>query len=151
MKQLWLEHRRTFGKSQVTALFATAIDYSCLLFLVEILGVYYVPAVAAAALLGAVANFLANRIWAFGSAGMLGKEAVRYGITSLGSLAWNVLLVWLVTSQLGLVYYFSKIAVGIFVGIVWNYPLHKYWVFLPNSKKNDIQSTGVKESIFSTR
>lgn len=127
----WLaRHAGTFGRSQLTALLATVVDYGSLLAMVEWGGVYYVVAVGIAAFLGALTNFFANRHWAFHSQGKLGGEMSRYVLVSAGSLGWNVFLVWVVTEFIGLPYYWSKLAVAIVVGIVWNYPLQRFWVFV---------------------
>ena len=134
MKALSQNHRKTFGRSQVTALLATAVDFGLLLILVEIVGLYYVGAVALAAAAGAVANYVANRMWAFESIGAVPAEVGRYVAVSTASLGWNVLLVWAITEQLGIVYLYSKVIVAILVGVLWNYPMHKYWVFLANKE-----------------
>jgi putative flippase GtrA len=122
---------KTFGRAQITALLATAVDYSSLIALVELAGMYYVHAVAIAAAAGALTNFFSNRLWAFAHDhhGHLGAEALRYGAVSLGSLGWNVFAVFLFTDGLGIRYFISKIITAVLVGVLWNYPLHKHFVF----------------------
>lgn len=130
MKALWREHGLTFGKSQVTALGATGVDFCTLVFAVEVLGLHYLLGVVLGALAGGTANYLWNRRWAFGSSGTVSSEAARYAFVSAGSLLWNVALVYVFTAWLGLVYFASKLIVAVLVGFGWNYPLHRYWVFV---------------------
>jgi putative flippase GtrA len=120
---------KTFGKSQLTALAATAVDFSVLYFFASILHLYYVFAVALGALTGGGTNFLLNRKWAFSSGGKLATESIRYILVSLASMGLNVLFVFLLTELLGWFYLISKIATAVAVGFLWNYPLHRYWVF----------------------
>jgi len=103
--------------------------------LVEFFSVYYVLAVAFAAALGGVVNFILNRQWAFRSNLHVGHEAFRYFLVSAGSLAWNTLLVWFFTEHLIAAYFLSKVMVVLMVGIIWNYPLHRYWVFVKSAAK----------------
>ena len=123
-------HGRTFTRSQATAVLASAVDFGTMVVLVELLGLYYVPAVALGAAAGGVTNFTANRKWAFGSNGRVRTEAQRYLLVSAASMGWNVLLTWGLTELLGLQYMLSRISASVLVGFLWNYPLHKYWVFL---------------------
>ena len=129
MSTFLAEHGRTFGRSQITAMAATAADYSTMVALVELAGFDYRVAVAAGALAGAVLNFCANRAWAFGSEAPTIASMIRYALVSGGSLGLNVACVWLVTEGTGVPYYLTKIAVAVVIGLGWNYPLHKYWVF----------------------
>jgi|SRR3989344_944878 len=133
---------KLLAKSQASSLLATLVDYGALIILVEFFEVYYVVAVAIGAALGAVTNFTANRIWTFHSHGQLNSEIYRYALVSMGSLVWNTFLVWLLTEEASIAYYFSKIIVSIAIGLVWNYPLHRYWVFKYESsaKKNNRNS-----------
>lgn len=129
LKKIYLEHVKYLWRSQGSAFLATMVDFSVLLILVEFFSIYYVVAVAFGALSGGLSNFLINRYWAFSSNGAISKEFVRYFLVSLASLAWNVILVWFITEYLLISYLFSKIFVSILIGLSWNYPLHKYWVF----------------------
>jgi putative flippase GtrA len=131
MGDFFARHFKTFSRSQLTALLATVIDFGSLLIMVEYLHVHYVAAVAIAAALGAFTNYTANRFWAFESDGSVPREMSRYALVSAGSLGWNTAGVWLLVSLSNgrIVYYWAKIVVAITVGVVWNYPLQKYWVF----------------------
>lgn len=122
-------HGRTFSRCQMTALLASAADYATLVILVEYALMDYRWAVAFGASVGACLNFVTNHTWAFESNASIASALGRYLAVSAGSLAWNVLLVWLVTERAGYPYYISKAIVSVIVGVFWNYPFHRYWVF----------------------
>lgn len=127
MKKL-LSH--SFTKSQVAAVIATTFDFVCLILLVELFAVWYVAATAIAAFVGAVINFLLGRHWSFlASDDFWHKQAIRYFWVALGSLLLNTFGVYALTEALELQYIVSKTLTAIFVGIAFNYPLHRYYVF----------------------
>ena len=113
----------------MTAATATTFDFVVLTVLVELCSVYYVSAVALASSAGGILNYILNRKWAFRSDATIHGEAFRYLLVSGGSLAWNTFLVWLLTEFASLRYLVSKVIVVAFIGVLWNYPLHRYWVF----------------------
>jgi putative flippase GtrA len=120
----------TFSRSQVASLVATTVDYGSLFLLTELCGVWYVTATAWGAFFGAVANFVINRHWSFQAAHKRWySQALRYSIVSAGSLALNTGGVYLVTEYGKLHYAFSVVLVSIGVGIFFNYPLHRHFVY----------------------
>lgn len=121
---------KTFSKAQAASLAATAVDYGTTAGLVELAGVWYVIATAIGASLGAVTNFLINRHWSFRAAHVaLHGQALRYFLVSAGSLGLNTLLVYAFTDRLGFKYMISKIVASLCVGIFYNFPLHRWFVF----------------------
>jgi putative flippase GtrA len=117
-------------RAQVASLVATVVDFSCLVFLVEVLRLWYVAATALGALAGAIVNFILGRHWSF----MAGHErvrgqALRYAVVSAVSLALNSLGVYLLTEYLGLHYTISRAISAILVGLLFNFPLHRHFVF----------------------
>jgi len=120
----------SFSKSQISAFIATAIDFICLVVLVEIFNVWYASATAIAALAGAISNFLLGRHWSFmATDDHWHGQAWRYSIVALGSLVLNTLGVYALTDLFTLQYLISKVITALVVGIVFNYPLHRYYVF----------------------
>jgi putative flippase GtrA len=120
----------TFSKAAIAALAATVVDFGTLTIWVEVLHQFYPIGVALGAAFGAITNFSLNRHWAFDAAhAPVGKQAVRYGIVSLGSLCLNTGGVWLVTEKLHLFYMISKIVVALMVGFLFNYPLQRRFVY----------------------
>lgn len=122
---------KTFSKSQLTALAATVVDFSTLTFCVEKLQFYVPWAVALGAFLGAITNFFLNRHWTFDGAadGKLPAQGLRYALVSAGSLGLNTLFVWLLTEKFGVYYLYSKIATSLVVGFIYNYPMHRFFVY----------------------
>lgn len=127
MKRLY---SHSFTKSQIAAFIATAVDFLCLILLVEILAVWYVASTAIAALIGAIVNFLLGRHWSFPASNeILHKQAIRYFWVALGSLLLNIAGVFALTELLDFQYLISKSLTAILVGFAFNYPLHRYYVF----------------------
>ena len=121
----------TFSKATLASLAATVVDFGTLTVWVELLHGFYPVGVAIGAALGAASNFTINRIWSFNDAipSKLGYQAFRYAAVSLGSLLLNTWGVWLVTEKLHIHYMISKLAVALLVGFLFNYPLHRYFVY----------------------
>jgi putative flippase GtrA len=130
---------RSFFRAQMSSLAATVTDFGLLAVLTEWVGLWYVLSTALGAASGALVNFLINRYWSFerarlgsgaGNRGAL-KQALRYGVVALGSWALNVGGVWWATEEWGTHYLLSKVLVSLTVGIAFNYPLHRWFVFSP--------------------
>jgi putative flippase GtrA len=121
---------KSLGRAQIASLAATAVDFGTLFLLTEHFGVWYVYSTGAGAALGAVTNFLLNRYWSF-EAGHIewGPQALRYGLVSAGSLGLNMLGVYAFTAGTGLKYGVSKIITAVLVGLLFNFPLHRRYVF----------------------
>jgi putative flippase GtrA len=121
---------RSFTKAQISSAVATVADWSVLFGLVEVLQVWYVVAVAIGAIVGAITNFVINRHWSFRAThGKWQKQAVRYSLASALSAALNTAGVYAMTDWLKVHYSISVLAVSIVVGILFNYPLHRFFVF----------------------
>ncbi len=60
---------------------------------------------------------------------MPAPQAFRYALVSVGNLILLTLGVYLLTEQIHLPYWGSKLAVSLFLGIFYNFPLQKYFVF----------------------
>ncbi len=121
---------KSFGRAQVASFAATAVDFGALFFFTEVAHVYYVLSTGLGALLGAITNFLLNRHWSFEVAHVSwGPQAIRYGLVSAGSLLLNMAGVYAFTDGMGLKYGFSKVVTAILVGLLFNFPLHRRYVF----------------------
>jgi putative flippase GtrA len=120
----------SLGRSQIASLIATAVDFGTLIFLVEIGRVWYVAATATGAFLGAVVNFIFGRHWSFTAKHQtIRGQVIRYAIVSGISLVLNSLGVYLLTDYLKIHYAISRAASAVFVGILFNFPLHRHFVF----------------------
>ena len=122
---------KNFSKAQLTALLATVVDYGTLVVSVELFKVYYVTATAIGACFGAITNYIANRKWAFRVKNHhpVTTEFTRYTFVSAGSLGLNTLGIYILTEFLKPPYFINKIIIAIAVALIWNYPLHRFFVF----------------------
>ena len=117
-------------RSQIASLTATVVDFSSLIFLVEIGHVWYVAATATGALLGAIVNFILGRHWSFmAEDDAIRGQAIRYAAVSGVSLVLNSMGVYLLTDYLEIHYAISKAITAFLVGILFNFPLHRRFVF----------------------
>lgn len=119
-----------FSKSQASALLATLADWGVLFTLVEGLHVWYVAAVAVGSVLGALVNFLLNRHWSFEASGdRWHGQAARYTAVSAASAGINSAGCYALTDLLKFHYAASVLVVSVLVGLFFNFPLHRYYVF----------------------
>jgi putative flippase GtrA len=96
----------------------------------EILHVWYVFSVAAGAFAGAAANFFLNRHWSFEAThDHAHHQAFRYTVVSAGSLLLNTFGVWGMTELFKIHYSISVVTVSLLVGLFFNFPLHRGYVF----------------------
>jgi putative flippase GtrA len=124
MAEVW-----RFLRAQVSSALATLVDWVLMLALMTA-GVNFVVAVAAGHVAGALTDFSVKKFWAFGAqGGALEKQAGRYLVAWVGSLAINEVLAWLAIDRLSLPSRLSVIVISAVVGFVWNYPMHRYFVF----------------------
>jgi putative flippase GtrA len=119
-----------FFKAQATSLISTLVDFSLTFFLVEICHQYYLLAVAAGAMAGAIVNFSINRFWSFQATdNSIQNQSYKYVLVWTGSLLLNMSGTYLLTNFLSMNYLYSKIITAICVGLGFNYTLQKYYVF----------------------
>jgi phosphatidylglycerophosphate synthase/putative flippase GtrA len=118
------------GRAWIASVIATVIDYGTFTVLVELAGIYTGTSRALGALLGAVTNFTVNKVWTFRTQGdSVWHEVPRYAAISLTSLLLNTLGVVLLTDGLRWNPLVAAALVGVLVGVGWNLPLHRYFVF----------------------
>ncbi len=132
----WAAEAGRVARAQASSALATFVDWSLLTALVAA-GVHYLVAACLGALAGAVTDFAVKKWWVFDAAhGMIHHQALRYAGVSAISAGWNVLLAWALVDLAG----FrlpglphspvpGVILASIVVGFVWNYPLHRHFVF----------------------
>lgn len=132
---------KTFGRAQLAALVATLVDFGTLTLSVEIFKFFYPFGVALGALLGALTNFFMNRHWSFQAHDKpLKGQMVRYLVVSVGSLGLNTVGVYLITENFGVFYLYSKLMIAVLVGVFFNYPLHRNFVYLKDERKKERRS-----------
>lgn len=131
-----------FFKSMVRWLFsamsATALDFTVLTTFTELLHIHYVASTAIGALSGGILSFLLGRNWAFFNreSGIFG-QAGKYLITNFGSICLNTLGVYLLTEVVSDNHYLiSKVIVAAMIGIFYNFPMQRYFVFIKKFEKD---------------
>ncbi|MCY7364379.1 MAG: GtrA family protein [Frankiaceae bacterium] len=107
---------------------SVAVDLGLLVLLVEVLDVPLAPATAVAFLTSVAVNFGLNRLLAGGS-GLLGGQALRYGLLLVANLLLTVAVVT-GAEGVGVPYVLAKGAV-VLASTLWNYVLYRAWVFAP--------------------
>ena len=122
----------TFGRSVLTSLLTTALDFATLVGLTELAGVNYVLSTWVGTVVGSLANFTINKLWAFSAREAPALPAFgRFVVVQGGASGLHTAGVWLLTRFGRLPYPASKLLVATAVYLVWNYPLNRWFVFNP--------------------
>lgn len=127
-----------FVKAQFSTGVATALEWALVLVLTRV-GVWYVGAAVAGAVAGGITDFAIKKWWVFGthrtpSAGttalaLTGAEAIRYAAVSGASALWYGAAVYLLVDLLRWHLPAAVVGGSVLVGLFWNYPLHRFFVF----------------------
>ncbi len=123
-----------FIRSQLATGAATLVEWACV-WVLTTSGIYYVLAAISGAVLGAMLDFSIKKWWVFGTARQFATaEALRYTIVSgLSALLFGGAVFVLVD----ILHQRMPVAVVVgsaLVGILWNYPLHRHFVFSSTSR-----------------
>jgi putative flippase GtrA len=120
----------TFGRHQVGAVVATAIDFATMSALVSGLGVPAALATAIGAAVGGLSNFLLGRHWIFSAReDHVGGQAWRYVFVSGASLGWNAGGEYVGHDLLGLHYLLARVIIASIVSVCWNFPVQRAFVY----------------------
>ena len=130
-----------FGKAQVSAMMGGVVDYLMMIIFTEVFGVHYTISIAIGGIIGAVVNFTLNKTWSFRSRDLQYKSSTKVQMIKFVLVVMNSILMkssgtYFISTFLKLDYKISRIVVDLFVSIIFNYSLQKYWVF----KKNKLPS-----------
>ncbi len=119
----------TFAKAQLSTGAATLAEWA-LVWVLTASGVYYVLAAIAGALCGGLLDFSIKKWWVFSTARRFAAgEALRYALVSgLSALLFGA-AVFAFVDGLRLRMPIAVVAASIFVGMFWNYPLQRFFVF----------------------
>ncbi|MEP6778262.1 MAG: GtrA family protein [Gemmatimonadaceae bacterium] len=119
-----------FVRANLSAGVATWVEWLLVTVLVSV-KLHYLVALAIGATVGAATDFTIKRNWAFirNKTGMMKKEAIRYLIASAASLALNLGIAYVLVDGLGMMKIPGVITASIIVGVLWNYPVHRFFVF----------------------
>lgn len=121
---------RSWFRSNVTSVVATAVDFVVTIFLTEIAAVWYVLSTALGATAGGVVSFTMCRLWVFNRReAQWQHQALRYVLAIGLSLTLNTLSVWFLTETFHISYVISKVIAAAAVGLSVNFLVFRYFVF----------------------
>lgn len=123
-----------FIKAQLSAFLGGVVDFLIMIFCTEIFHIHYTISIAIGGVIGAIVNFSLNNKWTFYSKEIPYKNSVpeqlmKFVLVVINSIILKSSGTYFITTYLGFDYRISRIAVDLFVSIVLNYTLQKYWVF----------------------
>lgn len=120
-----------FARANVSSLLATGCDWAVFA-LLSAFGAYYLIARPFGAFSGALVDFTLKRHWAFQRAqtSAASVESGRYLLVSATALVWTTTCCFLFVEVGHIATGTAVIASSIAVGITWNYPLHRLFVFV---------------------
>lgn len=122
------------SQHQLSSLCATGVDYCIMIACVSLFGLSPVVGTVLGALCGGVTSFTLGRRWVFDArAGDVRAQALRYSLVSLLSLVGNAAGEWLLV-RAGVQYVLARVVASTTVGLVWNFPMHRHFVFRPDSE-----------------
>lgn len=124
------EKFKKFIRFQLTALFATSIDFFVTILLKEYFHQNYTFAVGVGAYAGAFAAFTVNRYWVFRSLerNPIG-QVFRYFIIAAGSVVLNTAGTYIITESINISYIVSKAIVALIIGFTYSFYFSKRFVF----------------------
>ncbi len=118
----------TFIRYSVVGASGTVIDFSVLIFLVEVGKIHPLAASLPAFLLAVINNYLLNRFWTYrNKESALIKQMAKFLAVSIVGLLINSSLMY-VLLEAGLWYVLAKVLI-IAVVICWNFSANSLWTF----------------------
>ncbi len=119
----------TFFKANVASLITSLCDYLVTIIAVQVFSFNVVIAGATGTVFGGIVNFLMGRNWTFKARqARASSQAKRYLLVWLGNLLLNATGMYVFT-KMGVNYIITKVATSLFVGVAFNYPFQKSYVF----------------------
>ena len=124
----------TFIKAQVSAFIGGTTDYMVMICITEFIHLHYTISIVISGIIGALVNFSINKSWTFISKSSpysksFDKQVLRFTIVVLNSVLLKSTGTFLITNYMGIDYKISRIIVDLFVSIIFNYSLQRFWVF----------------------
>jgi putative flippase GtrA len=108
-------------KYSAIAAIGLVLDFGSLVFFKQIVGLYYLIAVALSFILGLIVTYTLSNMFVFGEPkGSKTKVFILFGLVGVVGLGILSLLEWLFTSKIGINYIISKALATIFV-FLWNF------------------------------
>lgn len=120
----------SFMRSQIVAILATGIDFVTFIVLAEIFGIWHISSTFFGAICGGITGFLLGRYWAFVSTEARSTvQALKYLVVMGASAGLNMGGMVIFVDGLEIQQTISRIIVAMIIGIGFNFPLHKFFVF----------------------
>jgi putative flippase GtrA len=119
-----------FAKAQFASFVASSADYLFTVFLVELLGFWYLAGSTTGTIIGGITNFWMGRHWVFkGGERERNIQIFRYFLVWTGYLLLATTGVYLLKHFGHMNYLVAKVSVSLFLAVTYNYPLQKRFVF----------------------
>jgi putative flippase GtrA len=123
-----------FTKAQVSAFIGGVVDYLLMITITETLHIHYTISIAISGIIGAIVNFSINRAWSFHSKVRPYKSSFFIQLLKFIPVVLNSILLksagtYLITNFWGVDYKISRLIADLFVSILFNYTLQRFWVF----------------------
>jgi putative flippase GtrA len=120
----------TFLKAQLSSFLSSLADYCCMVLAVEFFGWWYVLGSSLGTITGGLVNFSLGRSWVFDPGNKAAAiQLFRYILVWIGYFLLVTSGVYLFTHFFHVNYLISKVSVTLMLGISYNYPLQKVFVF----------------------
>ncbi|WP_373731002.1 GtrA family protein [Bacteroides heparinolyticus] len=140
-----------FLRAQLSAQIATVCDFLLTIFLVRFFPIHYLYATLAGAIFGGVINCVVNYKWTFKSKGRKVHIAFKFILVWLCSIGLNTWGTYMLTELLRkipwvdqtLSRYFTdfflvpKVLVALAVALLWNYNMHRLFVYRDIRRKKN--------------
>ena len=119
---------RKFIKFQFSSLISTGVDYTVMLVLTELLGMWYILSSLFGFISGGITNFYINKNWVFKSEKNR-MQIIRYIIIWIGNLSINISGLYVLTEWFHFDYKISKVVVSLFIGVLLSFFVQQRLVF----------------------
>jgi putative flippase GtrA len=124
----------TFSKAQLSAFVGGVIDYLIMVFVTEAFHVPYTISIVIGGIIGAIVNFNLNKMWTFNTKDIpyrnsINVQVLKFTLVALNSILLKTTGTYLLTKCVGLDYKISRLFIDLFVSLLFNYSLQKFWVF----------------------
>lgn len=120
---------KRFAKYNISSGIATFFDFSFLLILTEIFGVFYLFSASLAFLAGSFINYMINRSWVFKKNNLkFAPNLFSFVLIGLSGLLITILILAFLVEIFGLHYFLSRIF-ALFITLLWNYFLVSSIIF----------------------
>lgn len=121
---------KRFLKANIASCLATLLDFGMMALLHQGFKLDVVISSVVASICGGVLHFMLSRTFVFQAYNEKPtKQAVRYMIIWIGNIFFNALGVYVLAEKSGVHYLLSKVISSFLVFVIFNYPMHKKFVF----------------------